>query len=390
MPTNVGAEYLAAEEKYLKAKSTEEKIKWLKEMIKTCPKHKGTEKLLAQLKKRLLKLEEELKKEKEKKTSKKSEFSVEKSGEALVSLVGLPNVGKSSLLKVLTEKEVLIADYPFTTTKPEIAVLDYDGSKVEIIDLPPILEGFSEERREIFGVIKNCDLVIIVFDLSEDVEMQFKIIIDEFENAKIKLGKETPNIKIKKRERGGLNIIGNLSKKEIEKIKEILKIKKIMNADVKINENVSYKEVEEFLNNFKFIKAIFVANKGDLKGSKNNFEKLKKLVDAFNKKNNSNIALIPISTELKKNIDLLKEKIWEELGLIRVFTKNPRKKDPDFPPITLKRGSNIRDLVEKIHEDFLKRFNYAKVYGKSVKFPGQRVGLDHKLEDKDVVEIYLK
>jgi len=390
VPTNVGAEYLAAEEKYLKAKTTEEKIRWLKEMIRTCPKHKGTEKLLAQLKKRLLKLEEELKKEKEKKSSKKSLFSIEKTGEALVSIVGLPNVGKSSLMKALTEKEVLIANYPFTTSKPEVAVIDYEGSKVELVDLPPILEGFSEERGEIFGIIKNSDLVLLVFDLSNDVEEQFKILIKEFENAKVKLGKEKPDIKIKKKERGGLNIIGNLKKEEIEKIKEVLKIKKIMNADVKIGEKVSYKEVEEFLNNYKFIKAIFVANKGDIEGSKENFEELKELVDNFNKENNSKITLIPISVNLNRNIDLLKKKIWEELSLIRVFTKNPKKKEPDFPPITLKKGSTIRDLVEKIHEDFLKKFSYAKVYGKSVKFQGQRVGLEHKLEDKDIVEIYLK
>ena len=388
MPTNVGAEYLAAEEKYLKAKDKKEKIKWLKEMIKHAPKHKGTEKLLAQLKKTLNKLEEELEKEKIKKAGKKDLFSVEKEGEALVSIIGLPNSGKSLLLSKLTNSKPLIADYPFSTTKPEIGMLDFEGSLIQLVDLPPITENAAEERGELFGVINNSDLILILIDLTENVEEQFKLIIKEFKKAKILLGKEKPLIKIKKVERGGLEIVG-VEKEELEKAKEILRKHKINNGIVNIKKG-TLKDLELVLENYKFIKAIIVANKGDLPNSLINFNKLKKLVDEFNEKEKVKLKLIPISALKEKNLDLLKKEIWEELGLIRVFTKDPKRKNPDFPPITLKKGATVEELVKKIHKEFLKKFKYAKVYGKSVKFKGQTVGLKHVLEDKDIVEVYLK
>jgi len=388
VPTNVGAEYLAAEEKYLKAKDKKEKIKWLKEMIKHAPKHKGTEKLLAQLKKTLNKLEEELEKEKIKKAGKKDLFSVEKEGEALVSIIGLPNSGKSLLLSKLTNSKPLIADYPFSTTKPEIGMLDFEGSLIQLVDLPPITENAAEERGELFGVINNSDLILILIDLTENVEEQFKLIIKEFKKAKILLGKEKPLIKIKKVERGGLEIVG-VEKEELEKAKEILRKHKINNGIVNIKKG-TLKDLELVLENYKFIKAIIVANKGDLPNSLINFNKLKKLVDEFNEKEKVKLKLIPISALKEKNLDLLKKEIWEELGLIRVFTKDPKRKNPDFPPITLKKGATVEELVKKIHKEFLKKFKYAKVYGKSVKFKGQTVGLKHVLEDKDIVEVYLK
>ena len=388
MPTNVGAEYIAAEEKYLKAKDKKEKIKWLKEMIKHAPKHKGTEKLLAQLKKTLNKLEEELEKEKIKKSGKKDLFSVEKEGEALVSIVGLPNSGKSLLLSKLTNSKPLVADYPFSTTKPEIGMLDFEGSLVQLVDLPPITENAAEERGELFGVINNSDLILILIDLTEDVEEQFNLITNEFKKARILLGKERPLIKIKKIERGGLEIVG-IEKEEIEKAKEILRKHKINNAIVNIKKG-SLKDLELILENYKFIKAIVVANKGDLPNTLNNFNKLKALVDKFDERENVNLELVPISALKEKNLDLLKKEIWKKLELIRVFTKDPKKKEPDFPPITLKKGSTVEDLVEKIHKEFLKKFKYAKVYGSSVKFEGQTVGLKHVLDDKDIVEVYLK
>jgi len=391
VPTNVGAEYLAAEEKYLKARTTQEKIKWLKEMIKTCPKHKGTEKLLAQLKKRLLKLEKELEKEKEKKaSSKRSLFSIEKEGEAIVSFVGLPNSGKSLLFNKLTGKDSLVADYPFSTYKPEVGMVDYEGSKVQLVDLPPLTRNAAEEKGELFGVINNSDLVLVVIDLSENVEEQLKTILEEFDKAKIIIGKEKPKIEIKKKEKGGIVVSGSFDKKEEDEIRKLLRDFKIMNAEVKFKEKHSLKDLERVLRGYKFLKVLILANKGDKEGSLENYRKLEGLVKKLNKELDINLEIVPVSALKEKNINMLKEKIWDNLNLIRVFTKHPRKKEPDYPPITLKKGSTIRELVEKIHEEFLEKFNYAKVYGKSAKFPGQRVGLEHKLEDKDIVEIYTK
>ncbi len=388
VPTNVGAEYLAAEEKYLKAKDKKEKIKWLKEMIKHAPKHKGTEKLLAQLKKTLNKLEEEIEKEKLKKSSRKSLFSVEKEGEALVSLIGLPNSGKSLILSKLTNSKPLVTDYPFSTTKPEIGMLNCEGSLIQLVDLPPFTENVVEDRRELFGVVNNSDLLVIVIDLSEDVEYQFNTIMNEFKKAKILIGREKPFIEIKKTERGGIEIVG-LKEEEIKEAKKILLEHKYNNAIVNVKKG-NLDDLRLVLENFKFINAIVVGNKGDLPNTFNNFEKLKNLVRDFNEKENVKLDVIAISALKEKNLNVLKNKIWDNLHLIRVFTKDPKKKKVDYPPVTLKEGSSVRDLVEKIHKEFLKKFRFAKVYGKSAKFDGQTVGLEHILEDKDIVEIYLK
>lgn len=304
MTTNAGPEYGAAEKKYLGAQNTEEKIIFLEEMLRFAPKHKSSENMLADLKKRLSKLKKEVEKDKK---NKKSGFShsIKKEGDAQVCILGFPNSGKSTLLAALTNAHPKISEFPFTTVKPEIGALDLEGCKVQLVDLPPLAE--EKKDKEWISMARIADLSIIL--------------ISSFE--------------------------------ELIRISNYLK-----------NENLTSKKV-------------FVLSKTDSMSE----SELKKLGNLK--------SIINISSKAKTGLDELKKVIFDNLGLIRVYTKEPSKK-PSEMPIVLKIGSTIKDMAEKIRKDYPDRLLSAKVWGKSAKFAGQNAGLDHVLEDKDIIELHLK
>ncbi len=281
MPTNVTVEYTKAEREYQQASTSVEKLRTLEIMLREVPKHKGTETLRMEIKTKISKLKEKLKKEREQK-KKGFSLAVKKEGAAQVVLIGTPNSGKSTLLNQLTGTKVGVADYPFTTTKPEIGMMDVDGIKVQIIEIPAITENLEETEQgpTFLGIIRTADLMVWLYN-----------------DAKEK----------------------KLLKKEL--------------ADIKI------------------LKVDYQRN---------------------NPKNNNP-----------------KKLIWQSLNIIKVYTKEPGKK-PSFPPIPLKKGAIIKDMASKIHKDFIKKFNYARIWGSSAKFPGQTCGINHKLKDNDIVELHLK
>ncbi|MBS3052625.1 MAG: TGS domain-containing protein [Candidatus Aenigmarchaeota archaeon] len=274
MPVNASIEYYKAEEDYKSAKTREEKIRCLEEMIRLLPKHKSSEHVLAELKKRLAKL----KSQKEAKTG-RSAFTFKKEGVGTVCLIGMPNSGKSTLLKKITGVDIEISDYPYTTTKPEIGMLKFEDVRIQIVEIPSTFDS------EWMSIAHNSDLVIRVIDGNE-----------------------------------------NLTSQRVE-ISEILK------------------------------------------------------------KNRIKIKTIKIIGKRPVDIEKLKMEIWKNLGRIRVYTKT-QNKPPEKTPIVLKRGSTIYDVVKQVHKEFLKHFRFARIWGKSVKFPGATVGLDYKLEDKDIVQIF--
>jgi hypothetical protein len=298
MPINASYEFTDAEHKFFLAKTTEEKILALEEMIRTAPHHKGSENLLANLKRRLAKLKKEYKDEKKKRKGKPA--LVKKSGDAFVSLVGLTNTGKSFLLSILTNASPKVSEFPFTTIFPEQGILNYEGCKIQIVEIPALHENIQEDSENL-GIARMSDLIIIIGTNNNEIERTF----DELKNSNINLP------------------------------------------------------------------TLVVHNKADM-------------IPKIPAK-----AEISISALTQENIKELKEKIFAKLKLIRIFTKEPGKKQAQLPVI-LKASSKIKDLAEKIHKTFLEKFNYALIWGKSVKFQGQRCGLDHELKDSDVVEIYLK
>ncbi len=175
MPANLPREWFLIEEKFREEKDIRRKIELLKQLIAITPKHKGTENLLANLRKRLAKLRKESKK---KKGGKRKEFSIEKRGAAQICVIGLTNSGKSSLLKALSGKEIEISDLPFTTKKPEIRMVNYKDVQLQFIEIPSTFDSY------LFGILNNCDLILALLDSTEDVNYQ-KGFIESILNPKL-------------------------------------------------------------------------------------------------------------------------------------------------------------------------------------------------------------
>ncbi len=387
MPTNVTAEYLAAEEEYRNARTIPEKIRALEKMYATVPKHKGTEKLRLQIKRKLSELRKELEKQQAQKKGGGYSFSVRKEGAAQIVLVGFPNVGKSSLLTKLTNADVDIANYPFTTVEPIPGMMHHKDVQIQLVEVPGLVEGAALGKgmgTQLLSVIRNADAIAIVVDLSENPLRQMEILLKEFERAGIKVNKRKPKIEIKRMPSGGIIINGQENiKGELSEIMRMLREERIHSAEITVKEPVTLEDFSDVLDeSLVWKRAIIIANKGDAPGSRENYERL---VKAYGEK----FRIIPVSVKIGANLERVKEALYELAGIIRVFTKSPGE-EPAYPPIPMKKGSTVLDVAKKVHKEFAKNFRYARVWGRSVKFPGQRVGADHVLEDGDIVEIHIR
>ncbi len=387
MPTNVTAEYLAAEEEYRNARTIPEKIRALEKMYATVPKHKGTEKLRLQIKRKLSELRKELEKQQAQKKGGGYSFSVRKEGAAQIVLVGFPNVGKSSLLTKLTNADVDIANYPFTTVEPIPGMMNHKDVQIQLVEVPGLVEGAALGKgmgTQLLSVIRNADAIAVVVDLSQDPLRQMEVLLREFERAGIKINKRKPKIEIKRMPSGGIIINGQENiKGEIGEIMRMLREERIHSAEITVKEPVTLEDFSDALDDsLVWRRAIIIANKGDAPGSRASYEKL---VEAYGDR----FRIIPVSARIGANLEEVKDALYELAGIIRVFTKSPGE-EPAYPPIPMKKGSTVLDVAKKVHKEFAKNFKYAKVWGKSVKFPGQRVGADHVLEDGDIVEIHIR
>ena len=388
MPTNVTPEYLKAEDTYKSAKSPKEKLAALEIMLSTIPKHKGTEKLQLQIKRNLSKLKKEVEKEKELKKggSGGTSFFVRKEGAAQVALAGLPNSGKSTILNKLTGRDVGIGDYAFTTVKPTPAMLQYKGIQIQLVDMPGLIEGVSLGKGmggPLISAIRAVDAIMILVDLSVDPVKDLELILKELEAKGLRLNKKVPNIEIQKIPTGGIEIIGDnfLVECNSQDVKKILQEERVHNAIITIKEPVTLTDIFEVLDSsLEYKKAIIIGTKGDLPGSKEGLERLGKHV--------INFKVIPVSAINNVNLDILPSEIFSILGIIRVYTRSPGK-EIDNAAMPMKIDSTALDAAKKVHKNLYKNFKFARVWGDSAKFDGQRVGPEHVLRDGDIIEIHI-
>jgi len=285
MPINAGPLYYLAEEKFLKATTPEEKIKCLEEMIREVPKHKGTENVLSQLKRKMAILKAEAKSAKKGAKLK----GIEKTGDAQVCIIGKTNSGKSSLLNALTGKEVKISEKAFTTTRAEVAMMNYGGANIQMVEIPSTMD------TQLMSLLYTCELIVVLFT--------------------------------------------NL--KEKQELGQMLKKKNLLK------------------------KTVFVLSKSD-EGTK----LPEKLI---------------ISTKNGDGIENLKKQIWDNLGLIRAYTKRGIK--IETVPVVLKKGSTVKDFAKEIHKDFVENFAFARIFD-STQFSSRKVGLNYELKEGDAVEIH--
>jgi len=383
MPTNLPAEAQLAWQKYLEAKTTEEKIRALEEFISLVPKHKGTEKLLMQAKKSLTKLKLQLMKKKElrKGTGIHPAFSIPKEEDAQITIFGLPGTGKTALFNYLTRNNVPIGK---TTILPNIGIFKYKGASFQIIDLPPI---FSENidstpnGRSIIALMRNCDLILITIDATQDIKWQVETVTSILKNSRIIYDRPKPPIRFEKLSRGGIQIYGaNFTNFNLTELKGIIRTLGIQNCILEIYGQVDEEDILNALDKSTvFKKAIIVVTKID--AMQIDYE-----LDTLSKK----FSIPIILTSALKGIgdDKIGDAIFSSLNLIRIWTKKDGKLSDRA--LILKRGSTVRDAAEKIHSDFIKKFRYAIIERPKSKVRRFRVGLDFELNDNDVLYIYTK
>lgn len=329
MPANLPPQYYEAEKRFRLARTDKDKLAILKEMWAIMPKHKGTDRLQGELKARLSQLRKDMQ---SKKKTGKSFYShhVDKEGAAQVVLVGLPSVGKSQILASLTNATPQVAPYPFTTREPLVGMMPFKDIKIQLVDTPPMTEELTEPWLP--EIVKYADYVILVVDLtSEEVLGQINTILRRLEQSGVRLA-------AKEEENSELN--AHFDKK-----------------------------------------AMIVGNKNDMPGAEERLEVLRG-------SHGDDFPLLSISAKEGEGLQELKSKIYEELAIIRVYTKDSGKPADMDDPIVLRKGSRLIDAARVIHKDFAFKLKYAKVWGSS-KFDGQKVDRIHLLEDGDVVEFRL-
>ncbi len=325
MPANLTPEYYKADEWYKSATTNEEKILALEQMLRVIPRHKGTDHMRADLRRKLSKLKEAA-------TQKKRGggvdiFHVPPGGAGQVVLIGAPNCGKSAILAALTKAKVNVADFPFATHAPVPGMMHFEDVQIQLVDMPPITEDYSAPGQ--VGTYRNCDLIGIVIDLSADVEEQMLICMEFLESRKLLADEETPE----EDEHG--NVLGR--------------------------------------------RAFVICTKADTAHA-DAIDKLKAMADRF-------FEYVTISPETGQGMDQFPARVFELLRIIRVYAKPPGKPADMNDPFTLPSGATVQDLALAIHRQLAEKLKSARIWGTGV-YDGQNVQLTHVLHDKDVVELH--
>jgi ribosome-interacting GTPase 1 len=324
MPANLTPQYRAAEARFKSAHTYEEKRAALEEMLATIPKHKGTEKMQADLKRRLARLRHE----EETRTSKHGHaIKVDPEGAAQIVLLGPPNCGKSSLLAALTHAEPSIADYPFTTTRPQPGMMMFEDVQIQLVDLPPVTEEHMDTWLP--GLVQGADAALLLVDptspaLPEDVE----VVRERLAAAHAPLVGELPE-------------------------------------DVDPRDNP--------------LPTLLVITKADRARDED--------LDVLEEIYGSQFPLLRISVAIHAGLEALKVAVWRRLQMVRVYSKPPGKQVDRSAPFVLPQGYTVADLADRVHREIAEKMQFARVWGG--KLEGQRVARDFELRDRDIVELHV-
>lgn len=326
MPTNLPPEYYDAEERYRAAVTAEDKAARLEELLSTIPKHKGTDHLRADLRRKLSKLKSEAKGGRKSVSRHESAFHIEREGAGQVVLVGAPNVGKSALVNALSNAAPEVAPFPFTTWTPTPGMMLVDNVQVQLIDTPPLHADYVEPQ--LLDLIRRADLMLVVVDIQGDP-------LEELDDTVALL------------------------------------------AQNRIKPTHHRRDPEE---RARFLPALVVVNKVDDGEWDEECAVLCELIGE------DWPTVIPISAAVERGLDHLRWAVFDALELMRVYARPPNREPDLATPFVLKRGDTVETFAGKVHKDFFEQLKCARVWGTGV-FDGQMVGRDHVLHDGDVVEL---
>jgi len=335
MPANLTPEYQRAERAYREATTVQEKVAALEQMLSTIPKHKGTEKLQADIKRRLSKARQQ-----EGAAGRGKHFDpyhIERVGAGQVVLIGLPNVGKSAIVGSVSNAKVNVADYPYATHAPVPGMANFEDVQIQLVDMPPFSqEGFP---AGMVGAIRSADVIVLVVDASGD---------DVLEQVEM-----------------GLNLLAS---------------RQIVPAGQDKHETQTGEDDQQQV--FWAMPMLVLCNKVDLLEDRAALEALPQLYE-------DRLEFLPVSAASGENLDGLVRRLFELLDVVRVYAKPPGKKPDMDQPFVLKRGSTVMDLACSVHRDLPQQVRYARIWG-SDKFAGQQVQRDYVLQDKDIIELHTR
>jgi small GTP-binding protein len=336
MPANLTPVYHEAERQFQQAATLPEKIAALQQMLAVIPKHKGTEHMRADLRRRLAKLRQEAQQGGKDQGARESLLRVERQGAGQVVLAGAPNVGKSALVGALTHARPAVAEYPFTTQWPTAGMLPYGGIQIQLVDTPPITPDYYEPWQG--DLIRRADVALLVADLgADDLLDQLEGVLERLRQSKLAL----------------------CAGPEAAEAGEVP------------------------------VPTLLVANKGDAPGAAERHDILRELYG-------ERFPILRVSARTGEGLDALGNAIFRRLGVVRVFSKPPGKPPDLEAPFVLKDGSTVLDLAGRVHKDFLTGLKSARIWGSpfsatpsgSARYPGQSAERDHILADGDVVELH--
>jgi len=362
-----------------------EKIKAIQDEMAKTKINKATEHHIGLLKAKIAKLKREQEENVIKKSGMKSDgFDVRRTGDATIVLIGLPSVGKSTLLNKMTKAKSTVGAFTFTTLTVVPGMMEYRGAKIQVLDLPGIIKGASTGKglgRRILSVARTADLVLLLLDVFQPYHEN--VLVNELGSIGIRLNQLPPNITIEKASMGGIAVAQQVKLTKITEkhLKDILHLYGIVSARVVTREDITSEQLADHIaGNISYSKSITILNKIDLVD--------KKFLKELKKKIKSEVIEVSANSDI--NIELLKEKIYERLKFIRIYMR-PKGGETDFKePLIAREGDTVEEICNKLHRRMRRAFRYGLVWGKSVKFGGQRVGLNHILLDEDVLTIIKK
>jgi len=367
----------------------EEEIAEIREEIRTTPYNKSTEQHIGRLKAKLAEKQEELEK-RQSGSSSGPGYAVEKTGDATVALVGFPSVGKSTLLNALTNAESETGEYEFTTLDVNPGMLQYNGANVQLLDVPGLISGAAEGRgggQAVLSVVRVADLVL--FLLSPFEVEQYDRLRRELYKNKVRLDRDPPRVSVTRKGKGGLEVNASVDLDlDEETVKRVLREHGYVNADVTIGERVDIDGlIDGVMDNREYIPSLVAVNKADLIDA----SYVDRVYGDLRERDlDPESEVTFISAVQEKGLDPLKQRIWNELDLIRVYMEKPGRGVDYEEPLVLRAGETVEDACRKLGGDFRDRFRFARVTGPSAKHDTQQVGTDHVLEDEDILKLVLR
>jgi hypothetical protein len=387
LPANLTAEAKAKWNKAQQAKTSKEKLLALQEFLSAIPKHKGNERLRAQTKRKIALLRSEAQ-AKRRSHGTATERILQRSGAAQVAILGMTKVGRSSLLTAVTAARSVVAEYPYATKENVPGMLQFEDMQFQLVELPALVPG--SEGRFVFqegsvDIIRTCDGLIIMVDLSADPVEQLGAILAELGHLQVSTRRSESNVIITRTRSEGIQLFaaGRLIGCTRDDISALLKGYGISNAIVRTAGNVTLDDVEDVIleTNLIYKPTLVLANKMDLAGASLNSTRLLGHMD-------SKLPVLTVSCLTRSGLSDLGKRLFEILDIVRVYTKEPNASHPSPEPFVIEKGTTVGELSRQIHSVLFRQFKYARIWGKSASYDGERVGIGHILFDGDVVEIH--